>query len=790
MIRKPIKTVLLVEDSPGDARLLREMLHEGGFRNAELTHVTRMTEAEKHLSNHPVDIVLLDLGLPDAQGLAVVRRAQAVASRVPLVVLTGLDDGSLATEALQEGAQDYLIKGQIDALGLQRALRYAFERKGTEVELRRYVEREQLFIAVVESSNDAIVTKSLDGVVTGWNQAAERLFGFTAQEAIGQSIDIIVPGELRTEVRDILERIRKGERVQYLETVRMSKDGLRFDASLSISLIKSPSGAIIGAAMAARDITEKRKARELLLESEQMARGIIAHALEAFVQLDEGGNVLEWNPQAEAVFGWSRQEALQRSLTSLFLPRESAPRYLELWARLRQADENATAGERFELDAVRKDGRAIRIEVSLTAMRRRSGCVFNSFVRDLTEKIAAEEKLRQAQKMEAVGQLTGGIAHDFNNMLTVITGTIDFLSDAVRHDPDLVAVTGLISAAADRGAELTAHLLAFARKQPLQPRPTDINALMLESAKLMRPALGEHIEIETMLGSDVWPALVDPGQLSSALLNLALNARDAMPKGGKLTLETDNVVLDESSPKLDGEVRPGRYVMIAVSDSGAGIPDAIRTKIFEPFFSTKEVGKGTGLGLSMVYGFVKQTNGHIKIYSELGHGTTFRIYLPQVADAHSEQDVEIASDILVEGGGEIILVVEDDALVRSCAITQLNGLGYKTIAAANAAEAIAVVEGGAAFDLLFTDVIMPGPMNGRQLADEVAKRRCSALKVLFTSGYAENAIIHHGRLDPGVLLLAKPYRRDTLARMIRVALGESPALHRERGTDMRTKQSA
>jgi nitrogen-specific signal transduction histidine kinase/CheY-like chemotaxis protein len=395
--------------------------------------------------------------------------------------------------------------------------------------------------------------------------------------------------------------------------------------------------------------------------------------------------------------------------------------------------------------------------------------VFNSFLRDLTERIAAEERLRHAQKMEAVGQLTGGIAHDFNNMLTVITGTIDFLAEAVSDKPDLAAITTLISEAADQAAQLTGRLLAFARKRPLQPRETDINALIRESAKLMRPTLGEHIEIKSKLEEGVRPALVDPGQLNTALLNLALNARDAMPNGGRLTLETSNIILDDSYTKLNPDAQPGNYVAISVSDNGTGIPNAIRDRIFEPFFSTKEVGKGTGLGLSMVYGFVKQSNGHIKIYSEEGHGTTFKIYLPQGGGLPCEQSVGVASESPIEDHGETILVVADDRLVRASVITQLHGLGYKTISAANANEAIAAIEGGAAFDLLFTDLIMPGPMNGRRLAEAVAKRR-SPLRVLFTSGYSEDAIVHHGRLDPGVLLLAKPYRKPDLARMVRVAL--------------------
>ena len=395
--------------------------------------------------------------------------------------------------------------------------------------------------------------------------------------------------------------------------------------------------------------------------------------------------------------------------------------------------------------------------------------------RDITEQRATEEKfraaesqLRQVQKMESIGQLTGGVAHDFNNLLTVITGTIDILGTAVADKPELVAITKLISEAADRGAELTGQLLAFARKQPLQPRQTDVNALMAGAEKLLRRALGEQIEITMIIDANAWSAMIDPTQLSTALLNLAVNARDAMPNGGKLTLETSNVLIDQNYADNNNDIEPGSYVLIAVSDTGHGIPELIRQRVFEPFFTTKGIGKGTGLGLSMVYGFVKQSGGNIRIYSEEGHGTTFRIYLPR-ADETSDRIGEKSHELSADGGTETILIVEDDPLVRESAITQIRSLGYNTLYASHAAEALAIANRGEAFDLLFTDVIMPGQMNGRQLAEAVAKLR-SPLKVLFTSGYTENAIIHHGRLEPGVLLLAKPYRKQDLARMLRQAL--------------------
>jgi PAS domain S-box-containing protein len=765
------------------------------------------------------------------------------------------------------------------------------EHRRTEAARDHHAARERLFIAAVESSNDAIITKSLDGTVTGWNPAAERLFGFSAAEAVGKSIDLIVPADRVTEMHDILRRIGSGERIERKETVRLCKDGSPVQVSLSISPIVTPSGSIIGISKTARDITESRRtqqalsqqieerrrifetsqdlilvtdptgvlvqvspssetilgyspeemigrsavefihgddldntreemraarrgqhtrnfdsgyvhkdgrivtlswmgtwsepvrrhffvgrdmtesrlAQETLRESEQLARGIIDTALDAFVQIDEGGGILNWNSQAEEIFGWPRKDALGRNFIELIIAEADADDLKAALGRFLRSGQSQILGRRREIMARRRDGKEFKAELSVTALKRREGIVFNGFFRDLTDKIAAEDRIRQAEKMEAVGQLTGGIAHDFNNILTVITGTIEILAAAVENEPQLAAITRMIDEAAARGADLTQHLLAFARKQPLQPRETDVNTLIIDTARLLRPTLGEQIEIESVFADEVCIATVDPNQLATAVLNLALNARDAMPDGGKLILETGSAYLDEDYASVHSDVQPGRYALIAVSDTGTGIPAAILDKVFDPFFTSKGTGKGTGLGLSMVYGFVKQSAGHIKIYSEEGHGTTIKMYLPPGTGASLASEDPLAP--IIHGGHETILVVEDDKLVRDYVLTQLHSLGYVTLQAANGAEALAIVEAGRAFDLLFTDVIMPGAMNGRQLADEVAKRR-PGLKVLFTSGYTENAIIHHGRLDSGVLLLAKPYRKSDMAGMIRTALAD------------------
>jgi signal transduction histidine kinase len=416
-------------------------------------------------------------------------------------------------------------------------------------------------------------------------------------------------------------------------------------------------------------------------------------------------------------------------------------------------------------EAVSTASRGAKLQITVDQMK----ALVEEKDRLLDEKTSADVQLRQAQKMEAVGQLTGGIAHDLNNILTVITGTIEILAEAVADRPELAAIAKMIDEAAARGGDLTQRLLAFARKQPLQPREVDVNSLVIEAANLLRPTLGEHIEVHMKLAGDAARALIDPSQLTNAILNLALNARDAMADGGKLIIETSNVVLDDNYASLNLDVTAGNYVMVAVTDSGHGIPADILNNVFEPFFTTKDVDKGSGLGLSMVYGFVKQSNGHIKIYSEQGHGTTVRIYLPQALGTAQPADLASASGAETVGGTETILVVEDDSLVRTFVVGQIQSLGYATLAAINAAEALGVIDSPQEIDLLFTDMIMPGSMNGRQLADAALQRRAS-LKILFTSGYSNEVIIHHGHLDADVLLLAKPYRKSDLARMIRAAL--------------------
>jgi PAS domain S-box-containing protein len=385
-------------------------------------------------------------------------------------------------------------------------------------------------------------------------------------------------------------------------------------------------------------------------------------------------------------------------------------------------------------------------------------------VRDITDRVRSEERLRDAQRMEAIGQLTGGVAHDFNNLLQVIRGNLELLQNSVAGDERAAARLRNAVYGAERAAQLTRQLLAFARRQPLAPKVVNLSRLVTDMADLLRRTLGESIEVETVVAGGLCNTIADPAQVESALLNLALNARDAMAGGGRLTVEVTNASLDESYARTVTDVTPGQYVMLAVTDTGEGMSEEVRARVFEPFFTTKVDGKGTGLGLSMVYGFVKQSHGHIQVYSEVGQGTTVKIYLPRSRQAEDVAEIAPAPGAPVDKR-RTILVVEDEDGVREAALAILDELGYQRLEASDATSALALVEGGAEVDLVFTDVVMPGPLRTREFAQRLKALR-PQMPVLFTSGYTDNAIIHQGRLDEGVNLISKPYAKAELARRI------------------------
>ncbi|MDX5364922.1 MAG: PAS domain S-box protein [Alphaproteobacteria bacterium] len=600
------------------------------------------------------------------------------------------------------------------------------------------------------------------------NDALTRLFGYTADEVLGKTPDILVdPDAGQDELGRVRQVMAQGLRA-HGEFAALSKDGRRIWLEADLAPVRDEKGELTHWVAVERDVTERRQKEEQLRISDERYRLATLATHDVIWDWDFEAETIVWNDNMFGTLGFDPAEVpLSPEFWESRIHEEDRDRVLDgLYGVVNGTESNWTDQYRF----MHADGRALSVIDRGFILRDETGKAIRMVgsIIDVTEQRSLEERMRQSQKMEVVGQMTGGVAHDFNNLLTVILGNAELLADQLQDRERLKALAEMTASAAQRGAQLTHRLLAFARRQPLEPKPVDVNGLVAGMEGLFRGTFSEDIEIDLAPRGDLWVTELDPGQLEVALLNLVVNARDAMPDGGKLTIETDNVELDADYASRHNEVEPGDYVMISVSDTGCGMSKEVVERAFEPFFTTKDVGKGSGLGLSMVFGFVKQSGGHAKIYSEEGEGTTVRLYFPRVKSGQVEAVEHRAIDD-VAGGSEHILVVEDDTLVRDHLVAQLRDLGYRVTDASSGPEAYEIIKRMDDIDLLFTDVVMPGGMNGRQLADAALKLR-PGLKVLYTSGYTENAIIHHGRLDPGVHLLSKPYRRQEMAAKVRKAL--------------------
>jgi PAS domain S-box-containing protein len=748
--------------------------------------------------------------------------------------------------------------------------------------------------AIVLCSDAAIISKTLDGMVTSWNPSAERIFGYTATEMIGKPIHVIAAPDRPREMAQILDRIRRGERIEHFETERRHKDGRIVHISLTVSPIYDAKGRIIGASKIARDITERkraeaqfksksdqleefshalglapaivrtlddkvifwgegveklygwpaeeavgriwhellgtefpsplpeildeliktdrwqgelqhthkdgrrlvvasqwvlhrrddgdpasilqfdwdmtetRRARSMIEEREARLRSIIETAPDAVVTIDERGIIQSFSPAAEKLFGYAAGEVIGRNVKMLMPEPHRAKHdgYLERYLR---TGEKRIIGLGRQVEAQRKDGTIFPMQLAVGDVRVGDAHFFSGFIHDLSARVRMEEELRRAQKMEAVGQLTGGVAHDFNNLLTVISGNLEMLDRRIdgAEDRDLLKDA---REASQLGAQLAKRLLAFGRRQPLQPRLTDLNDLVGGMTDMLRRSLGEMVVIDTRLAPGLPMIMVDPGQVESALLNLAVNARDAMPKGGRLVISTTTADLDEDYVASYGDVAPGRYVALAVTDTGMGMTPEVRQRAFEPFFTTKGPGAGSGLGLSMVYGFVKQSGGHVQLYSELGAGTTVRLYLPA---RHGEASAapRLAGTPAPVSTGDTVLLVEDDPRVRRVSRRRLQELGYVVLEAESGPAALKFFDDGADIDVLFTDIVMSGGMTGIDLAHEVRRRR-TGIKILFTSGHAEPAVVSGGLSTTGAEWLSKPYGIDELQSKLRKLLDQ------------------
>src|ERR1700761_4625325 len=634
---------------------------------------------------------------------------------------------------------------------------------------------EDRYRLLIESITDyAIYILDPFGRVTSWNPGARRFKGYEAEEIIGQHFSTFYTEAERAQnipglALDEASRTGRCER----EGWRVRKDGTRFWAHVIVDAIHAPDGELVGFAKITRDLTERRAAEAKLRESEQQFRMLVNGVTDyAIYMLDASGQVASWNAGAQRIKGYAPEEIIGRHFSDFYTEADRAAGLPRIGL------ETAIRNGRWEHEGqrVRKDGTTFWAHVVIDAIRGDDGKLvgFAKVTRDITERREAEVALQAAQatrirsqKLEAIGQLTGGVAHDFNNLLQVISGNLQLLSkDIAGNVRAEMRVQNALGGVARR-SKLASQLLAFARRQPLEPRVVNAGRLIKNMDEMLRRALGGEIEVETVVAGGLWNSLIDPDQLENAVLNLAINARDAMNGEGRLTIEASNAFLDDEYVRQHEELSAGQYVMIAVTDTGTGIPPDILERVYEPFFTTKAEDKGTGLGLAMVYGFLKQSGGHVKIYSEVGAGTTVKLYLPR--EIASEDALVAAPSGEIKGGEETVLVVEDDEEVRDVAVSMLTELGYRVVKARDAASALVVVDSGIPIDLIFTDVMMPGTLRSPDLARK-AKERLPNLAVLFTSGYTQNAIVHGGRLDPGVELLAKPYTREALARKIRHVL--------------------
>lgn len=612
-----------------------------------------------------------------------------------------------------------------------------------------------------------------DGSIVYSNAAYANTVGRTVAKLQKENFwDFLDPEDRNTTI-NVFQRLSLDTREASVECRLQTKAGSRWILWKAYALKFDEAGRWLEAEATGIDISERlrieedlRRSNAKLREAEATLRQqatLLDKAHEGMIVRDLNHQIQFWNKGAERIFGWTREEAIGRAKHELLYEDPSV---------FHHANQHV-----FELgewngivEQTRKDGQRIKVQANWTLIRDGDGTPQSVFciVSDVTDRLSLEEQLKQSQRLEAIGQLTGGVAHDFNNLLTVVLGNSEALVERLSDQPKLRHLAQITLTVAERGAELTHRLLAFSRKQALEPKSVDTNDLLAGMVPLLKRTLAEDIEIAFMPGAELWPAVIDPSQLEAAVLNLCINARDAMSGGGRLVIETANAQLDGDYAGQNAEVVAGDYVMVAVSDTGVGIPLENLARVFDPFFTTKEIGKGTGLGLSMVYGFVKQSRGHVKVYSEIGVGTVVKLYLPRSdsAPASIQKHETALADL---AGTEKILLVEDDDLVRAHAESVLSALGYRVTVSSNGPAALEVLKGDDTFDLLFTDVVMPGGMTGRMLADQAIALK-PGLRVLYTSGYTQNSVVHDGRVDEGVLLLSKPYSRLDLAQKIRAAL--------------------
>jgi two-component system, cell cycle sensor histidine kinase and response regulator CckA len=760
--------VLNIEDSERDVTLLRRHLSRAGY-DLISERVETPAAMKAALEAREWDCILCDYSMPNFSALQALALLEETELDIPFIIISGTIGEAVAVEAMRAGADDYLMKDNLVRLvpAIEREMHDAKNRRArlqAEGQLRVTQQRLEQALA---SSPSVIYRLQIQGTAYTplWiSENISGILGYTVEEALDPDwwSRQVHPDDLAGMAEDHNQLLSNGRLVRNYRF--RQKDGSYRWVRDEQRLLGDPQGRpseIVGAWV---DITNSKQAAESLSEANQTLQSLVQTSPLAIIAYDLEGNVRNWNAAAERIFGWSEAELIGRR--NPIIPED---RWVEFSDALEITRQGGTFTN-FETTRTAKDGSLIDVSLSSAPLVDGKGNINGSVsvIADITERRQLEEQLRHSQKMEAVGRLAGGIAHDFNNLLTAIIGYSQLAIGRLRKEDSMRKELEEIERAGQRAAALTSQLLAFSRRQVLQPEVLDLNSVVSDLAKMLHRLIGEDIELDIQLDSSLGRVRADRGQVDQIIMNLVVNSRDAMPEGGKLTIETANVELDESYASEHVDARTGRYVMLAISDNGAGMDKQTRLRIFEPFFTTKEQGKGTGLGLSTVYGIVKQSGGNIGVYSEPGTGTTFKIYLPRVDDQLDYKQPGGAPSSHLEGT-ETILLVEDEASVRRLARIILEAKGYSVVEASGADEAHKMSEQHSGpINLMLTDVIMPGS-SGRELAQGISRSRLE-MKVLYMSGYTDDAIVHHGILDARTPFIQKPFTPEALLRKVRDVL--------------------
>ena len=877
--------VLLIEDNPGDARLIAEMLKEADGDGFALECAERLSVGLEKLRSNPADVVLLDLSLPDSRGLETFVRFQSKFPQLPAVILTGLDDEETAVQAAHAGAQDYFVKGTIAGPALGRSLKYAIERKKAQETIR-------LQAAALQAAANSIVITDSNGTILWSNHAFSQLTGYAPEEALGSNPRLLKSGKHdRAFYSNLWATITSGHTWDG-EIINRRKDGTVYTEEMTITPVYLGNSGITHYVAIKQDCTSRKIAEDRLRQAEEKYRSIFEDAVIGIFQITPEGRSVSVNRALARMHGYDSPEQLLAEVSNVGRQLFVDPNALQ---ELAHVLENDRAVHSVELESCGKDGKKKWVSMNIRAVsdadgkvvlhegtveditaRKEAGAIqeelsriiatvpgivysflmrpdgssaipfassalrdifdvapdavsqdatpvwaaihpddlghvnatiadsfrsltpwheefrvnhpkrglvwvkgdasperqqdgsvlWHGFLIDNTERKHLESQLLQAQKMEAVGRLAGGVSHDFNNIMGIVIGYSDLIAETLSPSDLNLRPIMKIKDAAQRATALISQLLAFSRLQVFAPTLMDLNGSITHLAEMMPRLLGEDIRLTLSLDPNLWSVKADPSQIDQVLLNLSINARDAMPHGGKLVIETHNIELDESCSTMHPDVPPGSFAMICVSDTGTGISSEAMPHIFEPFFTTKEMGNGTGLGLSTVYGIVRQSGGFISVDTKVPGGTTFKIYLPRQCGLAPVATPQSESARPKTAASKTILLAEDDAALREIVSLQLEDLGYNVVAASNGREALRMAEKQEGpIDLLLTDVVMPG-MSGRQLADRL-KQKIPLLKVLFVSGYSGDLISREGSLEPGTYFAHKPLTKTALDERLR-----------------------